>query len=311
MDTWQIAFGITALFLAGTWLVLLTVANRALLYKSKFEQGMETILASGCTVTVNEGLFWRYGNVANVSELVDTPLHVNCLLYFITMCTSSSALLCNKPQFKPPPHFDASAVTHLVNIEKQIVVGYTIPTHDRYAAMSIVFHSTQTMFGAVTDFDFTQTISTTPGIHGKVHAGFDRAYAQVKDQITSSVLNVNAQSILIVGHSLGAALTQLCAAHVNSITGGKSKIVIVSFASPRVGNDEWATRFDAMASVVHHRIQNVYDLIPQLPIGFSSQMNYHHTGNIFTVAEETGVAADNHGLKAYRHGIRQSAAAVV
>ena len=75
-----------------------------------------------------------------------------------------------------------------------------------------------------------------------VHNGFYKAYNDVSSNIKDYVTNLfqthkfAQPSILVTGHSLGAALATLCAADLkrNGLTGKGMKLY--NFGSPRVGN---------------------------------------------------------------------------
>jgi hypothetical protein len=76
-----------------------------------------------------------------------------------------------------------------------------------------------------------------------------------------------AWSIEVTGHSLGAALATLYVAE-NTITHKVPTPVICTFASPRVGNSVFKSKFDQLG-ITSWRIINELDVVPNLPfLGF-------------------------------------------
>jgi hypothetical protein len=74
-------------------------------------------------------------------------------------------------------------------------------------------------------------------------------------------------SIEVAGHSLGAALATLYVAQ-NAATGSVATPLICTFASPRVGDFDFATKFDQLGNT-SWRIVNELDIVPNLPfLGF-------------------------------------------
>jgi lipase (class 3) len=69
--------------------------------------------------------------------------------------------------------------------------------------------------------------------------------------------------IVVTGHSLGAALATLYVAE-NSVIHKATIPLICTFASPRVGDYAFASKFDQLG-IPSWRIRNEPDLIPMLP----------------------------------------------
>ncbi len=81
-------------------------------------------------------------------------------------------------------------------------------------------------------------------------------------------LETRANSIKVVAHSLGAALATLYVAE--NVTVGQLDIeLLCTFASPKVGDHEFAASFDQLTGIESWRIANQLDIIPYLPpLGF-------------------------------------------
>jgi hypothetical protein len=152
------------------------------------------------------------------------------------------------------------------------------------------------------------------------------------------LLTANSQ-IFITGHSLGAGLATLAALHISEIAKKKkinASINLYTFASPRVGDETFATRFDAIPSC--YRVINSEDLIQAVPLpttqvidpptfnsmkpakqkrvlfvrdilnkitGGQAEKHYQHVGIPITFTKQTGTVAGNHNLTVtYREALK-------
>ena len=120
---------------------------------------------------------------------------------------------------------------------------------------------------------------------GYLHAGslrshdgtskFDSIVRKLKEELTQ----YPDYEIFISGHSLGGALRQLLAFELASLEDDTipKPIRAISFASPQVGNKDYAAAFAALeraGRIRHLRVTNQGDLVPELPFGFG----YSQTG---------------------------------
>ena len=95
-------------------------------------------------------------------------------------------------------------------------------------------------------------------------AGASQTLSQVVAELAVKPAGIT--EFLVLGHSLGAALATLAAAELALVnpSGIKDKVVIYTFASPRVGLLDFAASFnDAVPS--SFRIWNILDIVPQFP----------------------------------------------
>lgn len=165
---------------------------------------------------------------------------------------------------------------------------------------------------------------------GEVHLGFYRTYTRPKQNwwidkfllkdvkalstIVEEVLkrecpptSAMKPQIYVTGHSLGGALATLAANHIGELI-KNNKIsalppILYSFASPRVGDVEFARNF----SVESYRIANSEDVVPKIPLLLSfgislnvqSTLDYQHVGIpiYFTIQKRT--IQDNHIMPTY------------
>lgn len=115
----------------------------------------------------------------------------------------------------------------------------------------------------------------------KVHRGFYQIYLSIRDQIWKmyNQYKNTIKDVYITGHSLGGALCTLAAYDFAAVNP-----VYYSFASPRVGNVEFAKQFNTMLPSAF-RIYNIEDVITELPPPIILDNVYQHvdTGIPFNV----------------------------
>jgi hypothetical protein len=112
-----------------------------------------------------------------------------------------------------------------------------------------------------------------------VHNGFyqqlhvNNNYEKIKQSIEKVLESDDKKDyeVLVTGHSLGAALATLFGYLYSRET--PRQIKIISFASPRIGNAGFKTRFDSQENLIHYRITNNRDIITTSPM-----INYKHVG---------------------------------
>lgn len=118
----------------------------------------------------------------------------------------------------------------------------------------------------------------------KMHEGFVKSYLSVRDDVHSFIRNRTVSAITFTGHSLGGALSTLCAVDIQ-YNFPDIKIDTYTFGSPRVGNQGFADSFN-------RRVPNSYrfvygmDIVPALPRywqGYRHVANEVHMGSRFSL----------------------------
>lgn len=111
-----------------------------------------------------------------------------------------------------------------------------------------------------------------------VHKGFFQQLTKngTYDKLLESIkklADINpTYKIYVTGHSLGAALSTLFGYMLSREISDK-EVIVVSFASPRVGDGNWKNAFDSRSNLVHYRVTNSRDVITAVPMIF-----YKHVG---------------------------------
>ncbi|KAF5352086.1 hypothetical protein D9758_009374 [Tetrapyrgos nigripes] len=132
----------------------------------------------------------------------------------------------------------------------------------------------------VTDSEFfLEPLDATlfPGVSSsiKAHNGFADEQAKTATTILSAVQSAmsahGTNSVTIVGHSLGAAISLIDSIYLPLHLPSGTTFRTILYALPRVGNPGFADYVDAHASVTH--INNKEDIVPILPGRF---LGYAH-----------------------------------
>jgi hypothetical protein len=118
---------------------------------------------------------------------------------------------------------------------------------------------------------------------GKVEKGFWQIYRSLtivgsRERLADTIRGSDGKSWVIVGHSLGAALATVLAADLlndpGRIEDSASSIILITLASPRVGNGEFAD-FVHQGLDDSYRIVNQSDIVPKVP---GTWLGYRHVG---------------------------------
>jgi len=146
----------------------------------------------------------------------------------------------------------------------------------------------------IIDGEFWETADYPDMPDVQVHAGFHQGYfavqAQVR-QLVAEILKVDCPqctTILHTGHSLGAALSGLCALDLGILYANNSAITIrmSNFGMPRVGNDLFAKIFHTYVKGPSWRVVHYQDMVPHFPPQLV--LGYHHVSTEVWEADEAG-----------------------
>jgi hypothetical protein len=173
--------------------------------------------------------------------------------------------------------FDPSNTFTLVNSDTSFSWASSTDGKDLY----FTFRGTIDWSNIVVDIEMEMIkfpVNYHNGFEGKnllVHKGFINNYLKMADFMNSiidqSIIKKNnIENVYFIGHSLGGALATLAAFDVfhnneNNVYTKYVDVKLLTFASPRVGNESFADYFDEIIpnSI---RVVNKYDIIPRTPI---------------------------------------------
>lgn len=136
-----------------------------------------------------------------------------------------------------------------------------------------------------------------------VHRGFIKLYSDIRSKILENVSNFpEVSKICVCGHSLGGALATITAFDLTKL--GYTNTILYSYASPRVGNDEFKKQIES--SLKHFRIFNTVDIIPQMPLPISPNTSqyddpyfYEHNGMEYSFEKYMKSILNNHSIITY------------
>ena len=164
----------------------------------------------------------------------------------------------------------------------------------------IIFRGTDSISDWVANLHFKQHS------YGKINldSGFMGIFKYFIKRIKDSVKDCKGR-IIASGHSLGGALATLAALEL----GGR--VELFTFASPRVGDGEFAKVFNANQKQAAWRIVNTEDIVPtiplpvlDLPLPFSiGDCYYTHVGTPVCFTVNTGSLTGNHAMSLYANEV--------
>lgn len=110
----------------------------------------------------------------------------------------------------------------------------------------------------------------------KVHNGYYDIYRAIRNELHSwwSQNGEGKQALFITGHSLGGAISTLCAFDFAQFVSG-TEIVHYAMSSPRVGNVRFSETFDQI-SPKSIRVYNTEDIVTSLPPALWNGNEYQH-----------------------------------
>ncbi|KAJ7864589.1 Alpha/Beta hydrolase protein [Mycena olivaceomarginata] len=128
----------------------------------------------------------------------------------------------------------------------------------------------------------------------EVHNGFQTAWVQTSTLVLGAVKQVQAQvpdaSILVTGHSLGAAISLLDAIFLKQQLPSNTSIEVVGFGRPRVGNPAFANWVDSMFGTKNTFVVSRDDPVPHVPL--LAQGFQHASGEVWIKDNSTTLACD-------------------
>lgn len=143
----------------------------------------------------------------------------------------------------------------------------------------IIFRGTDSKINWANNFCFCKKIIPYDIQNSKikVHSGFLTGYKSIRDKLHKKIPEA-ACKIKITGHSLGAALSVLCAIDIQ-YNFKNADIEVYLFGCPRVGNAAFVKSYNKRVFKTL-RVTNGNDIVTKLPFNISG---YRHVGiNIHT-----------------------------
>ena len=216
-----------------------------------------------------------------------TPNSVYQAMYLVI---GSDILYCNPAEFQPfmnkmIPNFNDST-----NIETTENVGFMF-VKDTYTVISI--RGTSNLEDVITDISYklTANLPFKGSTGAMIHSGFAKAYSTIFPQIQKFIMSKNpSNTVLFVGHSLGAALSILFA-YDFKVNYGKN-VKFLASGSPKIGNQMLINdlnKADGWNTI------NVNDIVPKEP----SEKDYVQIKDVHYIDFQLGSDLQNHSIIGY------------
>jgi len=139
---------------------------------------------------------------------------------------------------------------------------------------------------------------TTPS----VHKGFVDAYMNFRDDIFKIINATKYESIIVSGHSLGAAISTIVGI---DLANSGFPAIVYNFASPRVGDGNLCTMVNDLGLPIFRHV-NTEDVIPTTPLAVSANFNdktnpfmFNHCGEVLYFSTNWKSMINNHLLGIY------------
>jgi triacylglycerol lipase len=159
----------------------------------------------------------------------------------------------------PVPH---QKVVRAMVAENQILG--LLAVNEATKTTTIAFRGTETPEDWLKDLDFVAVAFAFVPKSGLVHMGFDAVYTTVRESVWAAFGANKTNTLWITGHSLGGAVTQLCALDFAQTAGLAAAPNVYTFAGPRVGDEAFKDLFDDSVPLCY-RVVNRWDIVPQVP----------------------------------------------
>jgi len=227
--------------------------------------------------------------------------------------TSWTCIPCRKfgPSFTVTSTFSDSSTNsfgYVGYITPSNYLAYPTPT---VPTTVIAFRGTvvSSLLNWITDLSFIELEPYTGySNNAKVHSGFFNAYTALVPQgllsgFQQAILATKTSQIIIIGHSLGGALSTLCAVDLRIKSLGLNMttyppdnwdITVYSTGSPRVGDQNFQSLYKSLNLPKTYRITHAVDPVVHLPTQFMgyehvpTEIYYSRNFNNFTVCDGSG-----------------------
>ncbi|KUO74622.1 MAG: hypothetical protein APF77_23195 [Clostridia bacterium BRH_c25] len=227
-------------------------------------------------------------------------------LFLANCCLQAYNQFSFKGIFNIPPGYSLVASIMAAPAKTLDVYGFIIESSD---SIVISFRGSRSNPDWIADAAILQTYFPYTRIKLKIHSGFAAVYNTCRQQIMN-ILNTlkSSKQLFITGHSLGGALSVLCALDTAANTDYKDPVVY-SFGSPRAGNPKFVQAYNEIINN-NVRIVNTNDIVPLLPPAVvhpplsNELLYYRHVKGLVTITVQTGSITGNHIVENYMDGIR-------
>ena len=209
-------------------------------------------------------LFWTY--VCMILSMVHSETMINRSLHIsqATYCDSAANWSC----------LTCDTDTELLDIVENSGERALVAMYDH--TLWIGFRGSSNIQNWINNVQFSFVCPyTSPTIC--VEKGFYTIYTNMYEDIHKVIEKYTqyTQCIIFTGHSLGGAIATLFA--YDMVKQNNKNIHVITFGSPRVGNEEFVQDFITMQDTnASYRITHKYDIVPHVPQEFLGYLHIPH-----------------------------------
>ena len=195
----------------------------------------------------------------------------------------SGAAYCGKENyntmkvFEPANEIKVDTILYDIKTDLQGFVGYMVNSKTIY----VTFRGSSSGLNWIEDFRIEKIPYTTfPSCNCEIHKGFYDSALSVKDNVIHSVTKLikilNYNTIIVTGHSYGAAVAQIIGMELLNVG---ILCQVYNFGQPRIGDDNYS-KFVNSKLYDYWRFTHNKDIVPHIPPIYG--LNYKHScGEIF------------------------------
>lgn len=166
---------------------------------------------------------------------------------------------------------------------------------DAQGVVYLVFRGTESPQDWLDDLDADQAGYPWQAGAGKVHDGFLKLYASLRDMALQAADGLQPGGLIrVCGHSLGCALSSLAVPDLRE-RWPDQPLEHYNFASPRLAAPDFAAFYNGLG-VPTFRVVNDSDLVPEVPPGVTGDWIYQHLGRAVTFTASYGSVEADHSL---------------
>ena len=165
------------------------------------------------------------------------------------------------PSAAPAPH-----VALMQSMRKDGDTFGWVVQNTQTQTLVVSFRGTVSLADWLHNFDWLPAQYEPVPDYGTVHKGFQAVYNIVRDSVFAQIRNADQKftRLIVTGHSLGAALSELAAPDLLHNGGLAVVPEVQNFAGPRAGHHDFASIFDTQIDACF-RVVNAWDIVPHLP----------------------------------------------
>jgi len=212
-------------------------------------------------LTLVLGLFLSTSSAAPVSRDISSTLYDDLVLY-TKYSSAAYQLICPSPLGQ----------TLVQSFSQGDTQGF-VARDDTRKEIVVSFRGTSSVADALTDVDLLLSPLISPGLTEtfQVHQGFLAAYNSIADSVLSAVKSQAAKfpsyTLVVTGHSLGAAIAALGAVSLKTAL-PDATMKLYTFGQPRTGDANWAAFAESTIGVDNifrgvHTFDGVPTMVPQ------------------------------------------------